>query len=182
MPRFVVDAPPNISTERTHHGRNFIAALAIAFACTSSALAAGGTTLQNNVRNANTRFEDVSVAVREGYSPIPCASGVEGGAMGIHYVNAGLINDKTIDIAKPEAVMYEPGQGGKLKLLAVEYIALSGPASLQGHLFNFTGAPNRYGLPPFYELHVWAWKHNPTGVFADMNPTVSCDSMMDMAR
>jgi hypothetical protein len=35
--------------------------------------------------------------------------------------------------------MYEPGQGGKLKLLAVEYIALSGPASLQGHLFNFTG-------------------------------------------
>jgi hypothetical protein len=139
MPRFVIGARLNISTKRAHNGCNFIAALAVAFACTSSALAASGTTLQSNVRDENARFEDVSVAVREGCSPIPCASGVEGGAMGIHYVNAGLIRDKTIDIAKPEAVMYEPGQGGKLKLLAVEYIALSGPASLQGHLFNFTG-------------------------------------------
>ena len=32
------------------------------------------------------------------------------------------------------------------------------------------------GLPAFYELHVWAWKDNPTGTFADMNPTVSCDA------
>ncbi len=44
-----------------------------------------------------------------------------------------------------------------------------------GHLF--AGAPNRYGLNPFYELHVWAWKPNPKGAFADMNPTVSCDHM-----
>ena len=41
--------------------------------------------------------------------------------------------------------------------------------------FNFTGSPNRYGLPPFYELHVWAWKANPRGAFADMNPAVSCE-------
>jgi hypothetical protein len=42
-------------------------------------------------------------------------------------------------------------------------------------LFNFTGAPNRYGLDPFYELHVWAWKQNPRGAFADMNPNVTCE-------
>ncbi|TIO10603.1 MAG: hypothetical protein E5X89_09450 [Mesorhizobium sp.] len=36
-------------------------------------------------------------------------------------------------------------------------------------------APNRYGLGAFYETHVWAWKGNPTGTFADMNPNVSCD-------
>ena len=29
---------------------------------------------------------------------------------------------------------------------------------------------------PFYELHVWAWKQNPTGAFADNNPKVSCDA------
>ena len=35
-------------------------------------------------------------------------------------------------------------------------------------------AGNRYGLPPFYELHAWAWKHNPRGLFDDWNPRVSC--------
>ncbi len=130
------------------------------------------------MRNANDRFKDVSVALAEGYAPIPCASGVEGGAMGIHYVNAGYLKDDAIDVARPEAVMYEPSADGKMTLVAVEYITSKGPAALQGHLFSFTGAPNRYGLGPFYELHVWAWKENRTGTFADMNPDVSCDAAM----
>jgi hypothetical protein len=46
--------------------------------------------------------------------------------------------------------------------------------SLLGHLFHYVGSPNRYGLPAFYELHVWAWKQNPRGMFADWNPRVSC--------
>ena len=58
---------------------------------------------------------------------------------------------------------------------------MQGPAALDGHLFSFTGAPNRYGLDPFYELHVWAWKQNPTGTFADMNPNVSCDAVESQA-
>ena len=133
--------------------------------------------LADSVREANSRFQDVAVAEREGYTPIPCASGVDGGAMGIHYVNAALIGDGPVDVAKPQAVMYEPTEDGMLELVAVEYITTKGPASLGGHLFNFTGAPNRYGLPAFYELHVWAWKRNPSGLFADMNPNVSCDAM-----
>jgi hypothetical protein len=40
------------------------------------------------------------------------------------------------------------------------------------------GAPNRYGLPAFYELHVWAWKTNPSGMFADWNPRVSCEEFV----
>jgi hypothetical protein len=35
-------------------------------------------------------------------------------------------------------------------------------------------SPNRYGLPPFYELHAWVWKHNPSGMFNDWNPLVTC--------
>ena len=27
---------------------------------------------------------------------------------------------------------------------------------------------------PFYLLHVWQWKHNPTGRFVDWNPRVVC--------
>lgn len=140
----------------------------------AAAQAANAATLVENVRDTNSRFQDVSVAVEEGYSPIPCASGANGGAMGIHYVNAQYLEDGVIDIAKPEAVLYEPLADGGLELLAVEYITFEGPASLEGHLFNFNNAPNRYGLEPFYELHVWSWRENPHGHFADMNPDVSC--------
>jgi hypothetical protein len=136
--------------------------------------------LAEKVRALDSRFKDVAVAKAEGYAPIPCASGLTGGAMGIHYVNAAYLKDDAVDVAKPEAVMYEPMADGTLKLIAVEYITSKGPASLEGHLFNFNTAPNRYGLGPFYELHVWAWKPNPTGTFADMNPTVSCDAMKAM--
>ena len=142
----------------------------------AAAQAADNNPLADHVRAANDRFKDVSVAVAEGYAPIPCASGVDGGAMGIHYVNGALLKDNALDLAHPEAVMYEPTADGKLTLIAVEYITHKGPASLEGHLFSFTGSPNRYGLPPFYELHVWAWKANPAGTFADMNMDVSCDA------
>lgn len=138
----------------------------------------GGVAMKNplaeKVRDVNARFSDVSVATAEGYAPIPCVSGIEGGAMGIHYVNGKLLEDGEIDIAKPEAVMYEPQADGSMELVAVEYITTKGPASLGGQLFNFTGSPNRYGLPPFYELHAWVWAHNPSGMFEDWNPRVSC--------
>jgi hypothetical protein len=131
--------------------------------------------LVDRVRAANERFKDVSAAVSEGYAPIPCASGVNGGAMGVHYVSERLLKVDVIDLAHPQAIMYEPMPDGKMALIAVEYITSKGPASLQGQLFNFIGAPNRYGLGPFYELHVWAWKANPRGAFADMNPNVTCE-------
>lgn len=133
--------------------------------------------LAEHVRQANDRFKDVKKAIAEGYAPIPCVSGPMGGAMGIHYVNGGLLADDAVDLAHPEAVMYEPEPNGSLRLVAVEYITSKGPADLEGHLFNFSGAPNRYGLGPFYSLHVWAWRQNPTGTFADMNPTVSCNAV-----
>ncbi len=147
----------------------------ILFAALSGPVAAA--TLADSVRQANDRFQDVSTAVEEGYSPIPCSSGAMGGAMGIHYVNAKYLEDRVVDVAKPEAILYEPLEGGDLELLAVEYIAFEGPASLEGQLFNFYNAPNRYGLDPFYELHVWAWRDNPMGTFADMNPDVSCEAV-----
>ena len=119
----------------------------------------------------------MSAALAEGYAPIPCASGLQGGAMGIHYVSSKYLKDGVIAIDHPEAVMYEPTEDGKLALVAVEYIAFKGPAALDGHLFNIVTEPNRYGLDQFYELHVWAWKTNPAGSFSDNNPNVSCDLM-----
>lgn len=153
-----------------------IAALFTACLC-NGALADESNPLLDHVRQTNDRFKDVSAAVAEGYAPIPCASSPTGGAMGVHYVNESYLKDGLVDIAKPEAVMYEPMADGKMQLVAVEYIAFKGPASLEGHLFNYNSAPNRYGLDQFYELHVWAWKENPSGAFVDNNPKVSCESM-----
>jgi hypothetical protein len=104
------------------------------------------------------------------------------GAMGTHYVNGVLIGDAVVDSALPEALMYETGPDGRHTLLGVEYIvfaeawdaANNSPPTLFGETFTLVPAPNRYGIPSFYELHVWAWKNNPAGLFADWKPTVSC--------
>jgi hypothetical protein len=149
------------------------AILALPLLMATAAMAADSP-LPAEVKAANQRFADVAVAKAEGYAAIPCVSGIDGGAMGVHFVNQKLLDDPAVDIAKPEAVLYEPSADGKLTLVAVEYITEKGPAALGGQLFSFTNAPNRYGLPAFYELHVWAWRDNPTGVFSDMNPNVSC--------
>ena len=50
------------------------------------------------------------------------------------------------------------------------------PAVVDGNLMNLVSSPNRFGLAPFYEMHVWAWEDNPKGTFADWNTRVNCDN------
>jgi hypothetical protein len=90
-------------------------------------------------------------------------------------VNAAHLKDERVDIERPQAVLYEPLPDGKLTLVGVQYMAFSGPTSLEGQAFGFVGVPNHYDLRAFYELPVWAWKPNPRGAFVEMNPNVSCD-------
>ncbi|HKG19601.1 MAG TPA: metallophosphoesterase [Candidatus Limnocylindrales bacterium] len=47
---------------------------------------------------------------------------------------------------------------------------------LMGQKFQQFEAPNRFGLPRFYTLHVWAWKSNPTGSFVNWHANISCDA------
>jgi hypothetical protein len=107
------------------------------------------------------------------------------GAMGIHYVNGALVGDAILDPARPEALVYEPSRFfSQLRLVALEYIVFkdvweaaghTSPPSLFGTTFDFTGSPNRYGIPAFYALHAWIWKANPAGMFMPWNPRVNCD-------
>ena len=131
------------------------------------------------VRETNDRFQDVEVAIAEGYGSIACVSGHDGGGMGIHYVNGDYLmnDDNTVDVSRPEALMYEPMANGSLVLVGAEFLTFTGPVALGGHLFSYSVAPNRYGLDAFYSMHVWAWKENPNGTFAHMNPNVSCDAV-----
>jgi len=136
------------------------------------------------VREATERFRDVRVAEAEGYTlQFGCVSGSDLGAMGMHFVNGALVGDGELDAAHPEIVLYEPTSNGRLRITGADYLVLAdawnakhaGPPELMGQLFHLFDAPNRFGLPPFYTLHVWAWKDNPNGTFVNWNPNVSCD-------
>ena len=139
--------------------------------------------LVQTVRQAADQYKDVAAAEAAGYGLfLGCVSGPQEGAMGVHYPNGALVGDGVLDPMQPEVLVYEPTSNG-LKLVAVEYLVLAddwnannaSPPVLMGQVFHYSGSPNRYGLPAFYELHVWAWKNNPNGVFADWNPLVTCE-------
>jgi hypothetical protein len=154
----------------------------------SYAFAGGGHGL-NAVQKATKKYRNVAVAKAAKYGELKDAAGIACidspplGAMGIHYVNGKLVGDAVLNPRKPEAVVYEPQKNGKLKLVAVEYIVFqkawedAGNTSLPtlfGKTFMWTPTPNRFGLPAFYSLHAWIFKHNPSGMFAMWNPHVSC--------
>jgi hypothetical protein len=137
------------------------------------------------VRRSTARFRDVRAAERANYSlQFGCVSGPDFGAMGMHFVNFPLVFDGEIDATTPEIVIYEPLPNGRLKLIGADYLVLKdawdathdGPPQLMGQLFHLFEAPNRFGLPDFYTLHVWAWKESPTGTFVNWHANVSCDA------
>jgi hypothetical protein len=136
------------------------------------------------VRLATRPYMDINVARSDKYGPfLGCITGPDHGAMGVHYVNGDLVADGEIDVNKPEALIYEPADAG-MKLVGVEYIVDAAtwlakhnntPPVLEGQSFQFVSSPNRYGLPAFFELHVWAWRDNPDGAFHDWNTKVTCE-------
>ena len=137
------------------------------------------------VREATERFKDVSVAENEGYGLLfGCVSGPDAGAMGLHYVKGSLVADDVLDPTRPEILVYEPLPNGRVRLIGADYLVFAdvwhkthtGTPELMGQLFHLFESPNRFGLPAFYTLHVWAWKENPTGTFVNWHSKVSCDS------
>jgi hypothetical protein len=137
------------------------------------------------VRESTRRFRDVKVAEAEGYSLMfGCVSGPDSGAMGLHYVNLPLVGDGELDPARPEIVIYEAQPGGRLRLIGADFLVFAdawhashtATPELMGQLLHLFESPNRFGLPAFYTLHVWAWKHNPNGAFVNWHPQVSCEA------
>jgi len=154
-------------------------------------------------RSATAKYHSLTVAEKAGYSILTDTAGTTCiaepgmGAMGVHYVKGDLVKDPSIDAADPEALVYAPDAHGQLRLAAVEYVVIKSdweasqpqppnmgypvlvkPAPmLFGHTFDFTTAPNRYGLPPFYSMHAWVWRDNPAGTFAMWNPSVHCNGL-----
>ncbi|MGA8432706.1 MAG: hypothetical protein WB729_22960 [Candidatus Sulfotelmatobacter sp.] len=136
------------------------------------------------VRAGTAKYINVNNATAAGYGPfLGCVAGTDHGAMGIHYVNGTLLTNLTLDPTQPQALIYEPSNG-KMTLVGVEFILDSASwlaannnavPVLEGQVFNFVDAPNRFHINSFFELHVWAWRDNPQGSFVDWNNKVTCD-------
>lgn len=169
-----------------------ISSLALLLAGTAPALLAqNGSGAQADllqvVRENTAKYQDVAAAEADGYQLLfGCVSGPDSGAMGLHFVNLNLVASGVIDAKRPQIIIYEPLPNGKLKLVGADFLVLAadwdkahpgqGAPQLMGQLFHLFDAPNRFGLPPFYTLHVWAWKENPTGPFVNWHANVSCQA------
>ena len=155
-----------IPTETTVHIQPLAAAIQASGAAENKDLAA--------LRRVTAPFHDFGKAVAAGWSTqiTPCMAGPDGG-MGFHYGNTALI-DGSVRVEEPELLLYEPEANGRLRLVAVEYIVpLSAwtspePPRLFGQDFHVNAAFQ------IWALHAWVWKDNPSGMFADWNPQVTC--------
>jgi hypothetical protein len=149
-------------------------------AALATAAFAGGRSDLARLRAATNQFHKTERAQAAGYDLVSgldhCFDNPGIGGMGYHYINADML-DTTVDPLQPEAMVYAPGPNGKLKLAAVEFIVpaeawdeagMANPPSAYGHSFHLN---ETLGV---YVLHAWIWKNNPSGVFEDWNPKVSC--------
>jgi len=145
------------------------------------------------VQRATEPFKNVTSVEGPGHGynlVLGCVSGGDFGAMGLHYLNGSLLNDGEVQVETPEIVLFEPTRDGGIRITGADFLVIAtdwdknhtnpdgsvNPPQLNGQLFHLFDAPNRFGLPAFYTLHVWAWKDNPTGTFSNWNPNVSCDA------
>ena len=136
------------------------------------------------VRRATAQYHRVDEALDAGYQlgyngvVTGCISHPTDGAMGYHYFHPDLMEDPSVDLLRPEGLLYEPGPNGQLKLVAVEWV-------VPGTVWDETGNPeppmvlgtDLHVLNPvlgWYIHHAWVWKHNPAGMFQDWNPDVDC--------
>jgi hypothetical protein len=125
------------------------------------------------LRAATAQYHDIQNALSDGFVlALPCGAEDEGeGFTGALYANGTRVRDGKIDPALPDGLIYEPTPDG-LQLVGVEFVM---PVALWPN----ADPPMFFGTPflqegPRFGLHVWLWEHNPNGMFAKVNPRVTC--------
>jgi hypothetical protein len=155
------------------------------------------------VRRATAQFHDISAAYAAGYTTEnePCVASPDG-VMGVHAPNLSLIGDPALDPTRPELLLYLPKPNGKYKLVGVEYFQVVlvrnrltnevGPwfspdpwpagyevvtptPALFGQTFQGPMPGHTPTMPWHWDLHAWIWAHNPSGMFAEWNPSLRCE-------
>jgi len=128
------------------------------------------------LRRATSKYQDVAAAGEAGYpTKMPnCIADSTMGGMGHHFVDRTLFDDK-LEIDRPEMLIYAPAGSGKVELVAVEYafsFRVLPSTEKPPRLFGQELKP--YEQFKYWAIHVWAWKRNAAGLFADWNPAVKC--------
>ena len=152
--------------------------LLLALACHHRADTTPDTTVPglDALRAATRPFTELDSAVAAGYARdvANCLVHEHHGAMGYHHTNPQFM-DATVDVARPEILLYERLSSGEYRLNGVEFIVPyrgwprdSTPPSVMGQTML------REENLQFWYLHVWAWTPNPDGLFANFHPEVSC--------
>lgn len=181
----------------------------IAAALAAAAPAPGEPTL-DEVRTLTARFQNVEVALAEGYvrdptdmcdvAPMMGRPAALGG-MGIHFFRPDLLgitappnprvdgNGTHTDFRKPSILIYEPRADGTLELVAVENLVFKKAWEEAGnktrptfhgveydYMFDDpkTSVDDAHNFEPHYDRHVWLYRTNANGMFAQFNPTVTC--------
>jgi hypothetical protein len=133
-------------------------------------------------RNATAHFQRFENAAPAGWDlqVTPCIENPPLGGMGYHYVNLEYYFDGEVNPTEPEFLLYEPQSNGRLRLVALEYAVPfyawgSGDPDVDDPPHLFGRDMNRADEREQWELHVWLWKHNPSGLFEDWNPNVTCE-------
>src|SRR5262245_7881313 len=127
------------------------------------------------VRAATESFKVLDNAVAAGYEGqvSQCVENPTHGGMGFHHKNSSL-RDARLEIDKPEILLYARMPHGQYTLTGVEYIvpisawSRSEPPTIMGQPLR------RADTLGVWYLHVWIWEFNPSGLFADWNPRVTC--------
>ena len=162
------------------------------------------------IRAATAKFKDVNIALAEGFIRDPsglCVSAAaeglpaEWGAMGIHYINPGLLkitageprvngNSTHRDLTGPSVWVYGAQADGALVLGGIENLvgleAWSAAGNTNIPVFKgrkwdkmaddpATDSDEAHNFMPHYDLHVWLYRENPAGMLAPFNPAVTCE-------
>lgn len=184
------DIRPDLEGRTKRRRRGLVAgALTAAMIVGSAATATADRPIRGKlgqVRDATAQYHRVSVADDAGYQlgwrnpDIPingCVAHPTDGAMGYHWFDHDAIDDPTLDPLRPEGLVYERLPNGELHLVAVEWIVPADvwhadhdePPSVLGQEMGILNPALGW-----YILHAWIWKPNPSGMFVNWNPDVSC--------
>jgi hypothetical protein len=155
--------------------------------------------LLKQTRAATEKYQDVRVAVADGYQAIgPYTAG-----MGFHYVKQHAASG--FDPERPPILLYEKdhASSGTLRLTGVSYLLVA-PSNTQGQPTsspfpaplavwhkhaNICVLPDRsigsnldaaqceqqhgkFSTETQWMIHAWIWKDNPTGVFSSTHPSI----------
>jgi hypothetical protein len=142
-------------------------------------LAAGDAELSQalaTLRSATAAYHDLNAALADGFVLLHECESRDGAGVGAVYVNFARVVDGIADPASPDALVYEPNKNGKSKLVAAEFAipyALWTGSQAPEFFGNAFQTEDEFGV---FGLHVWVWRENPNGMFAESNPRVSCES------